>query len=480
IRPGAQSEASSHGGRRRRGADVGGGRCRRDCKRVGRLILRSIATAHCSLQSAIRCIVQVLGRPPRKIFQSAVGRMTATILITGFGPFPGAPFNPTEPLALELAPRRHPAFANVRRVAHVFRVSYEAVDRERPALIAREKPQAFVMFGLAGRTKHVRIETRARNVLTRVVPDADGQIPLTAAIVPGAPMALSLRAPTHRLLMAARATGVPAALSHNAGSYLCNYLCCRARPRRRAASHRVHPRPPGAPRAGPLPPAGIDARRPHRGRRGDRARGARRRALTGTHKFAHSRPRFRGGELQPASRRQEFAFVKRCLLLMCRYAASPLCRRGGTRHISVPKPGLIRNPCAPPFEQCWSEFSSSSFFPSRSTRRSTPARTVQGFAATRTGRASECCRRRTPTAMHDSSCSPAAPAAGRAFSPSTAGSCSSPRTPPAGAATTWSAGASRYAPTVGRRTDAGSAIPRVCSSTYADPRRRRSFQRSRR
>jgi len=165
--------------------------------------------------------------------------MTATILITGFGPFPGAPFNPTEPLAVELARRPHPAFANVRRVAHVFRVSYEAVDRELPALIAREKPQAFVMFGLAGRTKHVRIETRARNVLTRVVPDADGQIPLTAAIVPGAPMALSLRAPTHRLLMAARATGVPAALSHDAGSYLCNYLCWRAAEAARSGAPRL-------------------------------------------------------------------------------------------------------------------------------------------------------------------------------------------------------------------------------------------------
>src|SRR5262249_2980588 len=173
--------------------------------------------------------------------QSAVGRMTATILITGFGPFPGAPFNPTEPLAVELARRRHPAFANVRRVAHVFRVSYEAVDRELPALIARDKPQPVVMFGLAVSTKHVRIETRARNVRTRVVPDADGQIPLTAAIVPGAPMALSLRAPAHRLLMAARATGVPAALSHDAGSYLCNYLFSRAAP--------------GPPRAAPrLPP----------------------------------------------------------------------------------------------------------------------------------------------------------------------------------------------------------------------------------
>jgi len=31
--------------------------------------------------------------------------MSTTVLITGFGPFPGAPFNPTEPLALALACR---------------------------------------------------------------------------------------------------------------------------------------------------------------------------------------------------------------------------------------------------------------------------------------------------------------------------------------------------------------------------------------
>jgi pyroglutamyl-peptidase len=165
--------------------------------------------------------------------------MTATILITGFGPFPGAPFNPTEPLAVELAQRRHPAFANVRRVAHVFRTSYEVVDRELPTLIAREKPAALVMFGLATRTKHIRIETRARNVLTRLVPDADGQIPATVAIVPGAPMALSLRAPAQRLLMAALASGVPAALSHDAGHYLCNYLCWRAAEAARAGVLRL-------------------------------------------------------------------------------------------------------------------------------------------------------------------------------------------------------------------------------------------------
>ncbi len=154
--------------------------------------------------------------------------MTATILITGFGPFPGAPYNPTAPLVGEFLRRRHPALAGVRRVAHVFRVSYQAVDRELPELLAREQPDVLVMFGLAARTPHIRIETRARNALARMVVDAGGNRPLSGTIVPGAAAVLPLPVPAQRLLMAARSSGVPAALSHDAGRYLCNYLCWRA------------------------------------------------------------------------------------------------------------------------------------------------------------------------------------------------------------------------------------------------------------
>jgi pyroglutamyl-peptidase len=149
-----------------------------------------------------------------------------TILITGFGPFPGAPFNPTEPLVKELVRRRHPAGG--RRVGHVFHVSYETVDRELPELIARERPDALVMFGLAMRTKHLRIETRARNAITRRLPDAGGHLPTTSTIRADAAPSLPLCGPAPRLLAAARSIGVPAALSRDAGSYLCNYLCWRA------------------------------------------------------------------------------------------------------------------------------------------------------------------------------------------------------------------------------------------------------------
>lgn len=153
--------------------------------------------------------------------------MPLTVLITGFGPFPGAPFNPTAALVAALA-RRPRTYAGVRRVAHVFATSYETVDRELPALIARERPAALLMFGLAQRTKHLRIETQARNVLSRTHADVAGLLPATGTIAPDGPSTIALPAPTRRMLAAARAAGVTAALSHDAGSYLCNYLCWRA------------------------------------------------------------------------------------------------------------------------------------------------------------------------------------------------------------------------------------------------------------
>ena len=108
-------------------------------------------------------------------------------------------------------------------------MSYEAVDSELPALLAREKPDALVMFGLAGRSRHLRVETRARNSFARMLARRRRTFPRHARpSILRAPPALSLRAPAQRLLMAARATGVPAELSRDAGRYLCNYLCWRA------------------------------------------------------------------------------------------------------------------------------------------------------------------------------------------------------------------------------------------------------------
>src|SRR5437764_15049135 len=94
-----------------------------------------------------------------------------SVLITGFGRFPGAPFNPSGAIALALAKRRRPAFADVRRAVHIFETSYAAVDRDLPKLVAKHKPDIVLMFGLAARTPFVRTETRARNAVSDLSPE---------------------------------------------------------------------------------------------------------------------------------------------------------------------------------------------------------------------------------------------------------------------------------------------------------------------
>jgi pyroglutamyl-peptidase len=149
------------------------------------------------------------------------------ILVTGFGPFPGAPFNPTEPLVARLLRLRRPALGDVELSGHIFPVTYRDVDRELPGLLATRRPQALLMFGLASRTQHVRIETRARNAVTTLWPDADHARVRKGTISAGAD-ALMFGPHTPRLLRAATGSGIDARASRNAGSYLCNYLSWRA------------------------------------------------------------------------------------------------------------------------------------------------------------------------------------------------------------------------------------------------------------
>src|SRR3982074_1288956 len=139
------------------------------------------------------------------------------ILVTGFGPFPGAPYNPTQPLVARLLRLRRPAFSEVKRTGHIFPVTYKAVDRELPHLLASKRPHALLMFGLASRTPYLRIETRARNAVTTLWPDAD-HTRLRNGSISGGADAMMFGPHTARLLRAADNTGVDARASRDAGS----------------------------------------------------------------------------------------------------------------------------------------------------------------------------------------------------------------------------------------------------------------------
>jgi pyroglutamyl-peptidase len=141
------------------------------------------------------------------------------ILVTGFGPFPGVPKNPSAEVARFLSRSKRVArFARVH--AAVIPTIYAEIAKL-PRLIEKEKPDAILMFGLASRTPWLRIETFGRNRASLFHADAArrkaGQV-----LVRGKPDVLPLRAPVQRLLQAAHSTGADARLSRDAGGYVCN------------------------------------------------------------------------------------------------------------------------------------------------------------------------------------------------------------------------------------------------------------------
>src|SRR4029077_4623377 len=129
----------------------------------------------------------------------------------------------TEPLVARLLQLRRPALGDVELSGHIFPVTYKDVDRQLPDLLTRHRPHALLMFGLASRTSHVRIETRARNAITTLWPDAGRTKPRTGSIA-GNDGAKKFGGHTEKLLRAALTTGIDVRASRDAGSYLCNYL----------------------------------------------------------------------------------------------------------------------------------------------------------------------------------------------------------------------------------------------------------------
>ena len=154
------------------------------------------------------------------------GASVLRVLLIGFGPFPGAHFNPSATLVKALACRRRPAFARLSRTTHVLATCYAAVDRDLPKLFV-PKPDVVLIFGLAGRRRQLCIETRARNAVSLLFPDASGYRPKRGDILPGGPPALRGSAPVAALLGALHGGRMPARLSRDAGRYLCNYAYWR-------------------------------------------------------------------------------------------------------------------------------------------------------------------------------------------------------------------------------------------------------------
>ncbi|MBB2961491.1 peptidase C15 [Methylobacterium sp. R2-1] len=143
------------------------------------------------------------------------------LLVTGFGPFPTVPDNPTGRLARRLAasPHLHRILGQAPDCL-VLDTRYDALDTQLDPALARH-PSAVLMLGVAARRRRVCVETRAVNRVSRLFPDAGGTVRRTLAFQPDGPA--QRRSPAAAAVrVALKRAGLDTAISRDAGRYLCN------------------------------------------------------------------------------------------------------------------------------------------------------------------------------------------------------------------------------------------------------------------
>lgn len=148
--------------------------------------------------------------------------LNPTFLMTGFGPFPGVPVNPSETLARRVAGAKSWGRLGWQAEVRAFRTGYGIVNAAIDDLAAKPAPAFVVMLGVAARAKWVRVELRAKNRVSVTHRDATSARPASACLKPGAE---ATRFGRHRgpvLVQAVRQAGAPARLSRDTGRYVCN------------------------------------------------------------------------------------------------------------------------------------------------------------------------------------------------------------------------------------------------------------------
>ena len=150
------------------------------------------------------------------------------LLVTGFGPFPGAPENPTETLVGDLAGAPAAEFGGSELAAIVLPTDFRRGWSMLRMLAERFDPDIVLHFGLSVRADALVVERQARKRIDPTKPDASGhKVKCGYARRPGADI-LGATVPPEQILSALRAAGYLAVLSDDAGGYVCNFILYRS------------------------------------------------------------------------------------------------------------------------------------------------------------------------------------------------------------------------------------------------------------
>lgn len=149
------------------------------------------------------------------------------VLVTGFGPFPGVDVNPSELAVRELvrlAGERGDEpwpLLGVELSTAILPVDF-AVLSDRVAELVATAPEVMVLLGVDARATGLSVERIGINVIDARVSDATGAQPVDQPVVPGGPDGRFATIPVKAVRAALEEAGLPAVISHSAGTYACN------------------------------------------------------------------------------------------------------------------------------------------------------------------------------------------------------------------------------------------------------------------
>jgi pyroglutamyl-peptidase len=150
-------------------------------------------------------------------------RSRPVILITGFGPFPGAPRNASSLLAEAVAEAARGGLPGFAVHAETLPTEWYAGPSRLAALLDDMQPALALHFGVSRRATGFVVETRARNT-TQCLADACGEAPALPRLSEAGPDELGVTLPTSQIVERLRRMRLPVQLSRDAGGYLCNAL----------------------------------------------------------------------------------------------------------------------------------------------------------------------------------------------------------------------------------------------------------------
>ena len=142
------------------------------------------------------------------------------ILVTGFSVFPGAPENPTAWAIAELERERwQPSGATL--ITRTLPVRYD-IWPEIQGIIAHERPDAVIGFGLSAKATGFTLESTARNQLGHGRPDAAGTLAGSDRLDAEGRATFPSHLPLREINAALTKAGLPVSASDDAGDYICN------------------------------------------------------------------------------------------------------------------------------------------------------------------------------------------------------------------------------------------------------------------